>query len=197
MSAKLPALPARWRVPAAFAAVYLAEDLQIWATEEFGFVELADAHCRTSVIMPNKKNPYALAFIRGKARELTGSLVSVVATKQTPSGQIDNRNTSYDLLPHALATAGDLARLLSDVLARAVFDTERLRVQAGAGFTFATELTDLLMQREGIDSRTAHEIVGRVVARQARAKARGWKVEEKFAEAIFRSMVGKSMDEKG
>jgi argininosuccinate lyase len=141
----------------------LAEELQVWCTEEFGFVELADEHCRTSVIMPNKKNPYALTFIRGQARELDGNLVSVITTNQTVSGQIDNRNASYNILPRAIAATRDVVRLLADVLEGASFDVERLRAQANTGFTFATELTDLLLERERVDSRRAHEIVGAVV----------------------------------
>ncbi len=141
----------------------LAEELQIWSTEEFGFVELADRHCRTSVIMPNKKNPYALSHIRGKARELVGQLVSVITTNQTPSGQLDNRNTAYDLLPRATATVRAILNLLGEVVAQAQFDVARLEQQARSGGTWATELADLLLQHEGVDARTAHEIVGAVV----------------------------------
>ena len=144
----------------------LVEELQIWATAEFGFVELADQHCRTSVIMPNKKNPYVLSFIRGKARELGGQLMSVIATNQTPSGQLDNRNAAYELVPAALSTVQGLLTLLSEVLGAAQFKTARLRQQADSGFTWATELADLLLQREGVDARAAHEIVGAVVAQQ-------------------------------
>lgn len=151
-------------VSATTTAAKLAEELQIWCTEEFGYLELADAHCRTSVIMPHKKNPYALTFIRGQARELDGNLVSIITTNQTPSGQIDNRNTSYNLLPRAMATTADVLRLLAEVVAVAKFDSERLRKQASGGFLFATELTDILLERERIDSRRAHEVVGAVVA---------------------------------
>lgn len=142
----------------------LAEELQIWATDEFGYFDIADAHARTSVIMPNKKNPYALAFVRGQARELTGQLVSVIATNQTPSGQIDNRNTAYDLVPRAVDSVRALAVLLADVLRQGRFDRARLAAQAREGFTFATEATDLLMLHEGVDSRTAHDITGAAVA---------------------------------
>lgn len=168
----------------------LAEDLQIWATAEFAFIDLADEHCRTSVIMPNKKNPYALTFIRGQARELDGGLVSVVTTNQTPSGQIDNRNTSYNVLPRALASGREVVGLLGDVLVAATFDTMRLRRQAEEGFTFGTELTDLLLQREGIDSRRAHEIVGTVVAGAADGGAQEVErvLRESFAKAVGRPL---------
>ena len=110
----------------------LAEELQLWATDEFGYVSLADEHCRASVIMPNKKNPYALSFIRGQARELDGTLMSVIATNQTPSGQIDNRNTSYEALPRGLEVVDGLVRLLGEVLERMTLDVGRLREQAPA-----------------------------------------------------------------
>ncbi|MBI4006441.1 MAG: argininosuccinate lyase [Gammaproteobacteria bacterium] len=142
----------------------LVEDLQIWTTSEFNFVELADEHCRTSVIMPNKKNPYALAFIRGKARELDGNLVSIITTNQTPSGQLDNRNAAYELLPQALQTLHGMVCLLAEVLNKMKFNTKLMHNQASTGFTFGTELADLLMQREQIDARTAHEITGALIS---------------------------------
>ncbi len=170
----------------------LAEELQVWCTQEFGFVELSDEHCRTSVIMPNKKNPYALTFIRGQARELDGQLVSVVTTNQTASGQIDNRNTSYNLVPKAMTTTRDVVVMLADVLEGATFDLARLRQQAESGFTFATELTDLLLEREGVDSRRAHEIVGSVVAdlgaREATPDALGEALRKAFSIALGRDL---------
>lgn len=169
----------------------LAEELQIWATDEFGYFDIADAHARTSVIMPNKKNPYALAFIRGQARELTGQLVSVIATNQTPSGQIDNRNTAYDLVPRAVESVRELAVLLGDVLRQGRFDRARLQTQAREGFTYATEATDLLMQHEGVDSRSAHDIVGAAVAQAVQGKA--------FPDALaaaFKAKTGRRMTQK-
>jgi len=144
----------------------LAEELQIWTTDEFDYVSLADAHCRASVIMPNKKNPYALSFMRGQARELDGNLMSVIATNQTPSGQIDNRNTSYDLLPRGLAAVSGLVRLLREVLLGMTVNVARLQVQARRGFTYGTELADLLVLRERVDARAAHEIVGATISAQ-------------------------------
>jgi argininosuccinate lyase len=149
----------------------LAEELQIWATDEFSFIALADRHCRTSVIMPNKKNPYALAVIRGTARDLAGRLMSVIATNQTPSGQLDNRNAAYEIVPEAVRNTRTALTLLAEVVETASFNTDRLRHQAETGFTYGTELADLLMQRERIDARTAHEIVGGVVGEMTQAAA--------------------------
>lgn len=179
-------------VSATTTAAKLAEELQIWCTDEFSFLEVADAHCRTSVIMPHKKNPYALTFIRGQARELDGNLMSVIATNQTPSGQIDNRNASYKLLPQALAATSEVLRLLADVVAAARFDRERLRQQASGGFLFATELTDILLERERIDSRRAHEVVGAVVTAMAGGTLDGNRLGNELARA-FRAAVGRDL----
>jgi argininosuccinate lyase len=168
----------------------LAEELQLWATDEFGYVALADEHCRASVIMPNKKNPYALSFIRGQARELDCALMSVVATNQTPSGQIDNRNTSYDVLPRGLETVRGLLRLLAEVLERATFDVARLCEQARRGHTYGTELADLLLLREGVDASTAHEIVGATI--RAQVGAAGTSFPQALT-AAFAAAAGRSL----
>ncbi|MBX3027104.1 argininosuccinate lyase [bacterium] len=177
-------------VSLATGASRLAEELQLWTTEEFGYATLADEHCRASVIMPNKKNPYALSFIRGQARELDGALMSVIATNQTPSGQIDNRNTSYEALPRALEVVDGLVRLLAEVLQRMTLDLGRLREQARHGHTYGSELADLLLLRERVDSRTAHEIVGATISAQVGAAA------TPFAAALaaaFRAAVGRPL----
>src|SRR5438067_12283115 len=94
----------------------LAEDLQIFATTEFNLVELAEGHVRASVIMPQKKNPYALAYVRGATNELTGMLGSVTTLGRTPSGQVDNRIFIYGDVPRALETATGVATLMGGVL---------------------------------------------------------------------------------
>src|SRR5690606_15344270 len=104
----------------------LVEELLLWSTHEFGFVELSDAHCRTSVIMPQKKNPYALTHLRGKARAMTGRLVTVITTNQTPTGHVDNRTAAYELVPLSLREARESVDLVREVLTGARFDTQRL-----------------------------------------------------------------------
>jgi argininosuccinate lyase len=144
----------------------LVEELELWATAEFGFVTLADRHCRTSVIMPQKKNPYALSMIRGHARSALGDYVAVVATNLTPSGQPDNRAASYERVPVVLRRCTDSIGLLAEVIAQIEFDTDRMAAEAASGFAYATDLCDYLVVETGIDNRTAHRIVGLAV-RQA------------------------------
>ncbi|HZR81719.1 MAG TPA: argininosuccinate lyase [Candidatus Binatia bacterium] len=141
----------------------LAEDLQIWNTAEFGFVELADRHARISMIMPQKKNPYALAFVRGAASQMLGRLVSVAAVGRSPSGQMDNRVFALGDVPRALDRAISIADLMAGVLAGLRFDVERLRARAGEGFTTAMDLAETIMQEAGVGYRQAHRLVGLAV----------------------------------
>ena len=80
----------------------LAEDLLIFASAEFGFVQLADRHARASKIMPQKRNPFALAFVRATANRLIGVQAGMAAAARTPSGQMDNRLFVYEAAPDAL-----------------------------------------------------------------------------------------------
>jgi argininosuccinate lyase len=141
----------------------LAEDLQIWATAEFGMIELSDRHSRISVIMPQKKNPYSLAFVRGAARDMIGRLVSAATVGATPSGQVDNRIFSYGGVPHALEHARQAIQLLAGTVAGLTIKPEIMAERAAQNYSGATDLTDVIMLECGLDTHTAHRIVGRAV----------------------------------
>jgi argininosuccinate lyase len=141
----------------------LAEDLQIFATAEFDLVELADGHARASVIMPQKKNPYALAYVRGATNELIGMQASIAALGRTPSGQVDNRIFIYGDVPRALEMATGVAELMSGVLAGMSFHSSIAAARLESGFTTATDLAETITLETGLDFRTAHRIVGRLV----------------------------------
>jgi argininosuccinate lyase len=141
----------------------LAEDLQLWTTAEFGFIELADRHSRISIIMPQKKNPYGLAFVRGVAREMIGRLASTAAHQVTPSGQIDNRIFAYGGVPLALEQTRQAVQLLAGTLAGLTINEEVMAQRAGQSYSGATDLAELLMLEARIDANTAHRIVGQAV----------------------------------
>lgn len=141
----------------------LAEELLIFSTEEFGFVELADRHCRTSVIMPQKKNPYGLAHIRGVARRATGLQAGVTSAQLMPTGQPDSRTVAYLDVITLLRDVTAATLLLSEIVADAEFDTSRLRALAQKGHFYATDLCDVLLVEHGMSNRASHEVVGRAV----------------------------------
>ena len=147
----------------------LAEDLQIFATAEFNLVELADGHSRASVIMPQKKNPYALNYVRGATNELSGILHAVAASGRTPSGQVDNRVFAYGDVPRALETATGVATLMAGVLTGLRFNATQAETRLLSGFATATDLAETITLETGLDFRTAHRIVGRLVREAAQA----------------------------
>ncbi|MCI0709252.1 MAG: argininosuccinate lyase [Chloroflexi bacterium] len=141
----------------------LVEDLQIWATAEFDFVELADEYTRISVIMPQKKNPYSLGFVRGVARQMIGQLVGTIALQATPSGQVDNRIYAYGSVPRALEQARVAVSLLTGVIRGLTFNTQVMEQRANQGYAGATDLVDVIVQTRRWDTRLAHRVVGRAV----------------------------------
>jgi argininosuccinate lyase len=147
----------------------LAEDLQIFATAEFDLVELDEGHTRASVIMPQKKNPYALNYVRGTTNELTGTLAGAVALGRTPSGQVDNRVFLYGDVPRALETATGVAKLMAGVLAGLHFNAPVAESRLANGFAPATDLAETITLATGLDFRSAHRIVGRLVRDAAQA----------------------------
>src|SRR6266550_579867 len=147
----------------------LAEDLQIFATTEFDLVELAEGHSRASVIMPQKKNPYALAYVRGATNELIGMQTSVAALGRTPSGQVDNRIFIYGDVPRALEMATGVATLMGGVLTGMSFHSSVAAERLANGFTTATDLAETITLETGLDFRIAHRIVGRLVREATQA----------------------------
>jgi argininosuccinate lyase len=143
----------------------LAEELQLFTTEAFDFVELDDAHSRTSVVMPHKKNPYALTWLRGTARRALGTTTGVAASMLAPSGQPDSRTVAYLDVPMLLDDATGATRLLGTAIDGATFHVGRLRAAAAEGFTTSTEICDHLSSTGRLDNRTSHQIVGAAVRR--------------------------------
>jgi len=148
----------------------LAEDLIVFGTEEFGFVELDDRVATGSSLMPQKKNPDPLELIRGKAGRTIGGLTGWLSTiKSLPSGY--NKDLQED--KEAVFNAEDtlLACLLACATVVETADVDKTRLErAASGFMLATDVADYLVAR-GLPFRAAHELVGTMV-RQLLAEGR-------------------------
>jgi len=166
---------AMWSVDAPLDAVFaavqavltvdqIAEDLEIFASPAFDYVELDAALCRASVLMPQKRNPYALAVIRGGAGILSGRLAGLITTARTPSARTDNWLYTYGEVAAALGLAGRLVRLGTAVVGSLRVNTAVLAVGADANFIGAADLAEDLSLANRIDYRTAYRIVGRAIA---------------------------------
>ncbi len=142
----------------------LSEELVLWSTEEFGFVELPDAFCTGSSIMPQKKNPDVSELTRGKTGRVYGDLVAILTVlKGLPLTY--NRDLQEDKEP--LFDAIDTVKLSLKVNTLIVEGMkprkERMREQAKKGFSLATDVADYLAKK-GVPFREAHRIVGELVA---------------------------------
>jgi argininosuccinate lyase len=141
----------------------IAEEVILWSTAEFGYVELDDAYSTGSSIMPQKKNPDVAELARGKAGRLIGNLTGLLATlKAQPLAY--NRDLQEDKEP--LFDSVDQLELLlpamAGMIATLTFRTDRLAELAPAGFTLATDLAEWLV-RQGVPFRTAHQAAGACV----------------------------------
>ena len=143
----------------------LAEEIVLWSSRQFAFVELDDAFTTGSSIMPQKKNPDIAELARGRSSRLIGALTTMlVALKALPFSY--NRDLAED--KHAAFEAIDALAAVLPAMAGLVrtlrVQTDELRRQSVAGFTLATEVADWLARR-GVPFATAHEITGALVRR--------------------------------
>jgi argininosuccinate lyase len=151
----------------------LAEDLEIWASEEFDFVDLAGPYTRASVLMPQKRNPYAVAIVRGAGGVLIGRLTGFLAVGKTPSARSDNLIFAYGEVPRALDLAGRVTRLMTGVVSSLEVHPDRMLAVLRDGFSQATDLAEYVMESCAVDYRTAYFIVGRAVRAASRRGQRG------------------------
>jgi len=142
-----------------------AEEIILWATKEFGFVELDDAYSTGSSIMPQKKNPDIAELARGKAGRMIGNLTGLLATlKALPLAY--NRDLQEDKEPvfDSVDTLEVLLPAFTGMVATLRFRTERLAELAPQGFSLATDVAEWLV-RQGVPFRVAHEVAGSCVRR--------------------------------
>ncbi len=141
----------------------LAEDFILFATPEFGFVELPDEFSTGSSLMPQKKNPDAWELIRGKTGRIYGSLFALFTTlKGLASSYQRDLQEDKEALFSAHDQALEMTRIASAVLATTRFREDRLREAAQDPALVATEVADYLVAF-GVPFREAHEIVGKVL----------------------------------
>jgi len=141
-----------------------SEELILWSSAQFGFVDLSDAFCTGSSIMPQKKNPDIPELVRGKAGRIFGHLMGLLTLMkgQPLAYNKDNQEDKEPLFDTADNLKGSL-KVFTDMLGALRCNPERMRAAARRGFATATDLADYLV-RKGIPFRDAHAIVGQAVA---------------------------------
>lgn len=142
----------------------LSEEIILWSSAEFGFIELDDAYSTGSSIMPQKKNPDAAELVRGKSGRVFGSLMSLLTVmKGLPLAYNKDMQEDKEALFDALDTVKGCLAVFSRMLDTMRISKSRMLSAARGGFTNATDLADYLV-RKGVPFRDSHEIAGRMVA---------------------------------
>ena len=142
----------------------LSEDLILWSSREFGFIELPDEFCTGSSMMPQKKNPDVPELIRGKSGRLYGNLFSLLTTmKGLPltynRDMQEDKEALFDSIDTLISILGIYPAVISGMIVRKDVTAEA----AARGYMWATDVADYLVKK-GIPFRTAHEITGKMVA---------------------------------
>jgi len=164
---------------AALAGMHLsrfAEEIVLWCSDGFGFIELSDAFTTGSSIMPQKRNPDAAELVRAKTGRLNGSLIALLTVmKGLPLAY--GKDMQEDKIPvFEAADALELCLAATTGMVRDMRpDRERLRAAAERGFSTATDLADWLVRIVGLPFRRAHQATGMIVKR---AEARGCTLAE-------------------
>ncbi|MBW2993404.1 argininosuccinate lyase [Candidatus Woesearchaeota archaeon] len=171
-----------------------AEELQIWSTKEFNLIDLPDKFCRASVIMPQKKNPYSLAYIRGITGFMLGKTASFAAHGKTFSGNPDNRTFIYGELPRALDKTTGAIKLFAAVINEIRPNKELMLKRVQDGFSNSTDLSELIISETGLDYRTAHKIMGFTVRKAIEKGITGSKITKKLIEESITEITGKEIN---
>jgi len=143
----------------------ICEELVLWSSQEFGFIEMDDRHTTGSSIMPQKKNPDIAELVRGRTGGIIGGLTSLMVTlKGLPLSY--NRDLQEDKRPamDSMTSLLDCLDMLADVIASMRVNEDRMLNATKGGFINATDLADYLVIK-GIPFREAHGIVGEIVRR--------------------------------
>ena len=141
----------------------MAEELVLWSSSQFDFVELPDAFCTGSSIMPQKKNPDVPELVRGKTGRVVGHLMALLMLmKAQPLAYNKDNQEDKEPVFDALDTVLACLRAFADMLPALQVKRDTMAQAARRGFSTATDLADYLV-RKGVAFRDAHEIVGKAV----------------------------------
>jgi argininosuccinate lyase len=141
----------------------LSQELTLWCSAEFGFIELSDAFSTGSSIMPQKKNPDVAELVRGKTGRVYGHLQGTLTVmKGLPLAYNSDMQEDKEALFDVIDTVMACLRVFAPMLATLTVRPERMRTAAAEGFGTATDMADYLATK-GVPFRQAHEVVGRIV----------------------------------
>jgi len=168
------------------------EDLVLWSSEEFGFIEISDAYTTGSSIMPQKKNPDVAELIRGKTGRVYGDLFAILTLlKGLPMTY--NRDLQEDKEPlfDAVDTVKSCLSIFCEMINR--FHSAKMAASASKGFSTATEIAEYLVEKK-VPFRRAHDITGKIVAYCLRQKKDLQALTLKEYQAFYRGIQSDILD---
>jgi argininosuccinate lyase len=140
-----------------------SEELILWSTSSFSFIELSDGFCTGSSIMPQKKNPDVPELVRGKTGRVYGNLMALLTTmKSLPLAYNKDMQEDKEPLFDTIDTVKGSLKIFADMIREMRVNSDSMRRAAGLGFSTATDVADYLV-RKGLPFRDAHEAVGKAV----------------------------------
>lgn len=141
-----------------------SEELVLWTSAQFDFIDIPDAFCTGSSIMPQKKNPDVPELVRGKSGRVTGHLVSLLMLmKSQPLAYNKDNQEDKEPLFDTVDTVLNSLRAFADMMPRVQAKSDNMYKAAKRGFATATDLADYLVRDKGMAFRDAHEVVGLAV----------------------------------
>jgi argininosuccinate lyase len=141
----------------------LSEELILWSSPDFDFIDLSDSFCTGSSIMPQKKNPDVPELVRGKTGRVYGNLVSLMTLmKSLPLAYNKDMQEDKEPLFDSVDTVRGSLKVFASMIAEMKIKSAKMRIAAGRGFSTATDIADYLV-RKGLPFRKAHEVVGKTV----------------------------------
>ena len=141
----------------------LAEEIVLWMSQSFGFIDLADRYCTGSSIMPQKRNPDVAELARGKSARVVGHLMALITLmKGQPLAYNKDNQEDKEPLFDTVDTLADTLRIMSEMVGGITVKAEAMERAALRGYATATDLADYLVKK-GLPFRDAHEVVAHAV----------------------------------
>jgi len=169
----------------------MSEEIVLWSSSEFNFIEIHDKYASTSSIMPQKKNPDTAELIRGKSGAVIGSLMSLITIcKSLPLSYNRDLQEATPNIWRCMDTTITSVSIMAGIISTLNVNKKAMESANSIGFTTATELADTLVRSTGISFRTAHQIIGTI------SKSTSSPTLEQIDEVAY-SITNSKMSERG
>mgnify|MGYP006282761745 CR=1 FL=1 len=143
----------------------ISEDLMIWSTKEFNFIDLDDRFCSVSSVMPQKKNPDTLELSRAKSSIVMSNLTKASQiVKATPSGYLRDFQELKPILKESFTLIRSIIQIFTGVFSTLKINKDKMEEQANNSYILALDLAEILVNDYNIPFRTAHTIIGKLVS---------------------------------